>query len=117
MEIAKNTKKMLRIGKRGGPPVFTDKFKDDLTPLKLNKREKEALNLNYGSLWVPRLFLFAPGKSRLEDVGLFVFLGSEQETSIFIKTIDHRVYFQGRSVQTSWSMAHKSIPCVMCSCH
>ena len=58
MEIAKNTKKMLRIGKKGGPPVFTDKFKDDLTPLKLNKREKEALNLNYGSLWVAWLLHF-----------------------------------------------------------
>ena len=53
MEMAKKAKKGLRLGKSDGPAIYTKV--NDVKGLGLNKREKEALNLNYGSLVVPGL--------------------------------------------------------------
>ena len=48
VNLAKKTKKSLRIGKCGGPPAYT--VVNDLGHCGLNKREQEALNLNFASL-------------------------------------------------------------------
>ena len=49
VKLAKAAKKGFRMGKVGGAPKYTDQH--DLAHLALNKREKEALNLNYAALW------------------------------------------------------------------
>ena len=55
-QLAKASKKSLRLGKHNGPPVYTAKFAGDLerNNVILNQREKEALDLNFGVLSVAR---------------------------------------------------------------
>lgn len=49
--LAKKEFKKLKIGSPNGPPKYTDTI-DNLEKLGLNQREQEALNLNFGALWV-----------------------------------------------------------------
>ena len=50
IDLAKKAKKSLRLGKAGGPPVYTRI--NDVEQFGLNKREKEVLNISYGTLVV-----------------------------------------------------------------
>ena len=52
MEDAKKAKADLKLGKPGGPYLYTTQHAQVLEAhgVRLNKREKEALNLNFGSL-------------------------------------------------------------------
>lgn len=52
-KMAKAAKKELRLGKHLGPPIYSDQ--NDALVSGLNKREKEALDINYGILNVTRL--------------------------------------------------------------
>lgn len=61
-DLAKKTKKQMRIGKPGGPPLYTSMSGVDVSKLQLNKREVEALNLNFASLWVPLLVFVWGGR-------------------------------------------------------
>lgn len=51
--MAKAAKESLKMGKRGGPPIYTNHHSLREKGILLNKRETEALNLNAASLWVP----------------------------------------------------------------
>ncbi len=53
--LAKSMKKHLKLGKAGHPAMYTRV--NDLQ-ISLNSREKEALNLNYGSLQAAWLSIF-----------------------------------------------------------
>ena len=50
MDVAKKAFQALKLGKSDGPPLYTSLHK--LPGVNLNKSEKEALNLNFGALWV-----------------------------------------------------------------
>jgi len=50
--LAKKAKKELRLGKAGGPVVYSRVYSHLLDGLGFNKREKEALDLNFGALQV-----------------------------------------------------------------
>lgn len=60
-ELAKAAKKKLRIGKATGPGVYSKINSHQLQQLQLNKREREALDINYASLWDTWLHIISLG--------------------------------------------------------
>ena len=56
-DLAKQAAKTLKLGKASGPPVYS--LKHPGLCAVMNHREKEALDLNYGALWVTGLSWFS----------------------------------------------------------
>ena len=69
-KMAKAAKKELKLGKPSGPPIYT--AQNDAVVSGLNKREKEALDINYGILNVTRLKLGANGQSLANNLSFTV---------------------------------------------